>query len=923
MTIRTYKVTLDSKNSITPEPVFLRQGDKTGAVVINATLMDNGAPVSLDSLTPMFKANTADGQAVIADSTGFNVVNASGGEFTYQVPNALSSVPGKITTAYFSFSDADGSESTFDVAFIIKKAVDITKPQADDYITIIDGTLNSLRDKMDSLQIDFNTIINNYSKGDFYNKLETDSKDGATLSSAKNYTDNSLSGIVALPETFANLAEIQAKYPSGKNGLMVTADTGHKYIWANGTWTDAGVYQAIGTNEFEAVNLCTNGDFSNGTTGGWAASNSTHSVVNNTLINTADGTSVVGNEIVYLSDLIVGHKYYLRGLVKVTNDVCDYIGLNMYKSVEGIQVVVNNPINGVVYDVSFMFTATESSSGFAFVHKYVDAGTANGKSMELKYVNIIDISQTFGFGNEPNKSQIDEIITSHPNGYIDGRVAPFADNKILINVLNHGYQPKNSNLTGLSSLKNNDGLNGFVVQTGDGSFVTRRLIGKTDQINVTNGNGVNEHPTLSIPKNPMLMQPEHTQVQYGAELSPVITDWTGINGSTLDSGAWTIPAKGAIKTTLSGIEAEAEYEIGITWTKTNDYAAIEIPQLVASLGTVKTVGQFTGYSDALYKLTITAAESGSVDLQLGDGVEDWTATITGVSVKKVVQTVTPAGKLGLGKMDVTTSGDNFAIGDGQQKRTSGTGNNSIGLGALANVTVGRYNTAFGTYALQNLDTGLNNIAVGYGPLRYLKSGYYNIAIGYSAMEQNINGHWNVAIGNESMRDLTSGIRNTVVGSRAMNSLKTGNQNVAVGREAGLYPNAVSLPTVTGSNNVFIGFRSGQTSSTQPDGAVAIGANATATTNATAIGIGASAQGTGSVAIGVDSDGTSAVATDQNEVVIGTIKHNVKVPGKLNIAQYTPLSTVDTQGSVGDFTSDANYIYVKTTSGWKRSALETF
>jgi len=137
MAIRTYKVTLDSKNSIAPEPVFLRQGDKTGAVVIDATLMDNGAPISLSGLTPMFKANTADGQAVIADSAGFNIVDASGGKFTYQVPNALSSVPGKITMAYFSFSDSSGSESTFDVAFVIKKAVDMTQESAKDWVSTL------------------------------------------------------------------------------------------------------------------------------------------------------------------------------------------------------------------------------------------------------------------------------------------------------------------------------------------------------------------------------------------------------------------------------------------------------------------------------------------------------------------------------------------------------------------------------------------------------------------------------------------------------------------------------------------------------------------------------------------------------------------------------------------------------------------
>jgi len=204
MAIRTYKVPLDTKNAIAPEPVFLRQGDKTGAVVIDATLMDNGAPISLDGLTPMFKANTADGQAVIADSTGFNIVNASGGEFTYQVPNALSSVPGKIMTAYFSFSDTSGSESTFDVAFVIKKAVDITQPQADNYITIVDGTIQSLQQKIDAMNTDVQTILNAFNQGNFYNKTQTDSKDAATLASAKSYADTQDTSTLASAKAYAD-----------------------------------------------------------------------------------------------------------------------------------------------------------------------------------------------------------------------------------------------------------------------------------------------------------------------------------------------------------------------------------------------------------------------------------------------------------------------------------------------------------------------------------------------------------------------------------------------------------------------------------------------------------------------------------------------------------------------------------------------
>jgi hypothetical protein len=39
--------------------------------------------------------------------------------------------------------------------------------------------------------------------------------------------------------------------------------------------------------------------------------------------------------------------------------------------------------------------------------------------------------------------------------------------------------------------------------------------------------------------------------------------------------------------------------------------------------------------------------------------------------------------------------------------------------------------------------------------------------------------------------------------------------------------------------------------------------------------------------------------------------------------YTPTSTSDTNGNVGDFSWDGNYFYIKTPDGWKRSALMTF
>lgn len=66
-----------------------------------------------------------------------------------------------------------------------------------------------------------------------------------------NLTNNmnaKIAQISSVPETFANLSALQATYPNGKTGLFVTADTGHKFIWANGGWSDAGFYQAVGDN---------------------------------------------------------------------------------------------------------------------------------------------------------------------------------------------------------------------------------------------------------------------------------------------------------------------------------------------------------------------------------------------------------------------------------------------------------------------------------------------------------------------------------------------------------------------------------------------------------------------------------------------------------------------------------------------------
>lgn len=167
MAIRTYDILLDSYNSTIPEPIVGRQGDKNGAVTLHVTITDRGTAVDLTGQTVNLIAETANGTSVVADNAGVTLTDATNGKFDYAIPNALWSESGKITKAYFSLNDTDGQQTTYDLIFMVKAAVDITQEKADDYITIIDGTLQDLQTKIDAIYAE-------YQNGSFYSRNEID-----------------------------------------------------------------------------------------------------------------------------------------------------------------------------------------------------------------------------------------------------------------------------------------------------------------------------------------------------------------------------------------------------------------------------------------------------------------------------------------------------------------------------------------------------------------------------------------------------------------------------------------------------------------------------------------------------------------------------------------------------------------------------
>ena len=224
MAIRTYDILLDSYNSTMPEPIVGRQGDKNGAVTLHVTITDRGTAVNLNGQTINLMAETAKGTAVVADNAGVTLTDAVNGKFDYAIPNALWSESGKITKAYFSFNDTDGQQTTYDLIFIVKKAIDTSQDKAHDYITVIDGTVRDLQSKVDA-------IYATYQAGDFYSKAQTDSKDAATLASAKSYTDAQLQTVV--------------KYATGSK-LSTGSEVNINDLKTNGTYQFGGTLNWVG-----------------------------------------------------------------------------------------------------------------------------------------------------------------------------------------------------------------------------------------------------------------------------------------------------------------------------------------------------------------------------------------------------------------------------------------------------------------------------------------------------------------------------------------------------------------------------------------------------------------------------------------------------------------------------------------------------
>ncbi|WP_241153476.1 BppU family phage baseplate upper protein [Lactobacillus crispatus] len=93
------------------------------------------------------------------------------------------------------------------------------------------ATLNNITDSLKSMQAYIET----------HNIVTTDK-----FENLDKYLTNKVATSYVQPQAFNNLDDLKQKYPNGSNGIMVTTDNGHYYLWNNNSWKDCGTYQSTG-----------------------------------------------------------------------------------------------------------------------------------------------------------------------------------------------------------------------------------------------------------------------------------------------------------------------------------------------------------------------------------------------------------------------------------------------------------------------------------------------------------------------------------------------------------------------------------------------------------------------------------------------------------------------------------------------------
>ena len=181
-----------------------------------------------------------------------------------------------------------------------------------------------------------------------------------------------------------------------------------------------------------------------------------------------------------------------------------------------------------------------------------------------------------------------------------------------------------------------------------------------------------------------------------------------------------------------------------------------------------------------------------------------------------------------GLNNTTGSSNNFFGNQAGLNNTTSIANNFFGFQAGLNNTTGNFNNFFGFQAGLNNTTGILNLFFSLDAGRNNTTGSYNSFFGHQAGYNNTTGENNSFFGTQAGLRNTSGIGNFFFGDRAGSINRTGSYNISIGTEA--MNNTTISDTLSGNQNVVIGYLSATNIASSASGNLVLGNNINIPTN---------------------------------------------------------------------------------------------
>ena len=238
------------------------------------------------------------------------------------------------------------------------------------------------------------------------------------------FGDNTTSGWTPFYVDNVVLIDLTACFGAGKEPTKAEMDA-IMARWTN-SWFAKETPQLLPSYDWlkmtqnAATNLVQNGDFGNGTTG-WTGPSLV--ATGPVLSGTGDGT--VASVTIYPTAAIpftTGEKWYAAVAARVLNSSATNLQVRIAAGYRDINQA--NPVNGTWYFQSGVAVVGSSiaAAAIAISATYTDAATENGKALEVKFPIAVNLTKTFGAGNEPTASEMGVLLSRYPNSWFNGTV---------------------------------------------------------------------------------------------------------------------------------------------------------------------------------------------------------------------------------------------------------------------------------------------------------------------------------------------------------------------------------------------------------------------------------------------------------------------------------------------------------------------